>query len=67
MIIYGINQRASADGPGAVRRAVRQPLPAVAFNFMFSQWISKPLSHSLRLFGNICAGRDHLPAAGMWA
>ncbi len=39
------------------------------FNFMFQmvEWISKPLSHSLRLFGNIYAGEIIFLLLGMWA
>ena len=39
------------------------------FNFMFQmvEFISKPLSHSLRLFGNIYAGEIIFLLLGMWA
>jgi len=39
------------------------------FNFLFQmvEWISKPLSHSLRLFGNIYAGEIIFLLLGMWA
>ncbi len=39
------------------------------FNFMFQmvEWISKPLSHSLRLFGNIYAGEIIFLLLGMLA
>ncbi|MCC7327526.1 MAG: F0F1 ATP synthase subunit A [Burkholderiales bacterium] len=39
------------------------------FNFMFQivEYVSKPLSHSLRLFGNIYAGEIIFLLLGMWA
>jgi len=39
------------------------------FNFLFNlvEFISKPLSHSLRLFGNIYAGEIIFLLLGMWA
>jgi F-type H+-transporting ATPase subunit a len=39
------------------------------FNFLFQmvEWVSKPLSHSLRLFGNIYAGEIIFLLLGMWA
>ena len=54
---------------GAVRRAVRQPSLLWPFNFLFQlvEFVSKPLSHSLRLYGNIYAGEIIFLLLGMWA
>ncbi|HEX9812824.1 MAG TPA: F0F1 ATP synthase subunit A [Burkholderiales bacterium] len=41
----------------------------MAFNFLFNliEYISKPLSHSLRLFGNMYAGEIIFLLLGLWA
>ena len=54
---------------GAVRRAVRHHPLLWPFNFLFNlvEFISKPLSHSLRLYGNIYAGEIIFLLLGMWA
>ena len=70
MIIYGIKSK----GIGGLTkelfvRAVRQPFLLWPFNFLFQivECMSKPLSHSLRLFGNIYAGEIIFLLLGMWA
>lgn len=53
---------------GAVVGIIFSPLLFLA-NFMFNmiEYISKPLSHSLRLFGNMYAGEVIFLLLGMWA
>lgn len=42
-------------------------LPIVNFLFNMIEYVSKPLSHSLRLFGNMYAGEIIFLLLGMWA
>lgn len=70
MIIYGIK----AKGVGGWTKELfvapfgNHPL-LWPFNFLFQlvEFVSKPLSHSLRLYGNIYAGEIIFLLLGMWA
>ena len=70
MIIYGIKSKGLG---GFTKELFVAPFGnhflLWPFNFLFQmvEWISKPLSHSLRLFGNIYAGEIIFLLLGMWA
>ena len=70
MIIYGIKSKGIG---GFTKELFVAPFGnhflLWPFNFLFQmvEWISKPLSHSLRLFGNIYAGEIIFLLLGMWA
>lgn len=52
---------------GAVGLVLSVLLPVVNFLFNIIEYVSKPLSHSLRLFGNMYAGEVIFLLLGMWA
>ena len=70
MIIYGIKSKGIG---GFTKELFVAPFGnhflLWPFNFLFQmvEWISKPLSHSLRLFGNIYAGEIIFLLLGMLA
>ena len=71
MIVYGDQRQGPRRlDPRAVLPAVRQRSRCCGrSNLLFNivEYISKPLSHSLRLFGNIYAGEIIFLLLGLWA
>ena len=70
MVIYGIKAKGLGGWGKELFVAPFGAHPLLwPFNFLFNlvEFISKPLSHSLRLFGNIYAGEIIFLLLGMWA
>ncbi len=70
MVLYGIKAKGLGGWTKELFVAPFGAHPLLwPFNFMFQlvEFISKPLSHSLRLFGNIYAGEVIFLLLGMWA
>ena len=70
MIIYGIKSKGVGGWTKELFVAPFGNHPLLwPFNFLFQivEFVSKPLSHSLRLYGNIYAGEIIFLLLGMWA
>jgi F-type H+-transporting ATPase subunit a len=70
MIVYGIKKKGVGGWTKELFVAPFGHNPILwPFNFLFNLvvFVSKPLSHSLRLFGNIYAGEIIFLLLGMWA
>ncbi|MBK9116052.1 MAG: F0F1 ATP synthase subunit A [Betaproteobacteria bacterium] len=70
MIIYGIKSKGIGGWTKELFVAPFGNHPLLwPFNFLFQivEFVSKPLSHSLRLYGNIYAGEIIFLLLGMWA
>jgi len=70
MVIYGISHKGLGGWTKELFVAPFGHNPVLwPFNFLFNmvEFISKPLSHSLRLFGNIYAGEIIFLLLAMWA
>jgi F-type H+-transporting ATPase subunit a len=70
MIVYGIKKKGLGGWTKELFVAPFGHNPILwPFNFLFNlvEFVSKPLSHSLRLFGNIYAGEIIFLLLGMWA
>ena len=70
MVIYGIKAKTLGGWSKELFVAPFGKHPVLwPFNFLFNlvEFVSKPLSHSLRLFGNIYAGEIIFLLLGMWA
>ena len=70
MIVYGIKKKGVGGWTKELFVAPFGHNPILwPFNFLFNlvEFVSKPLSHSLRLFGNIYAGEIIFLLLGMWA
>src|SRR5678816_552584 len=70
MVVYGIKKKGVGGWTKELFVAPFGHNPILwPFNFLFNlvEFISKPLSHSLRLFGNIYAGEIIFLLLGMWA
>ena len=70
MVVYGIKKKGLGGWSKELFVAPFGHNPILwPFNFLFNlvEFVSKPLSHSLRLFGNIYAGEIIFLLLGMWA
>ena len=70
MIVYGIKKKGLGGwGKELFVAPFGHNVILWPFNFLFNlvEFVSKPLSHSLRLFGNIYAGEIIFLLLGMWA
>ncbi len=70
MVVYGISHKGLGGWTKELFIAPFGKNPVLwPFNFLFNmvEFISKPLSHSLRLFGNIYAGEIIFLLLAMWA
>jgi F-type H+-transporting ATPase subunit a len=70
MIVYGIKKKGVGGWTKELFVAPFGHNPILwPFNFLFNlvEFVSKPLSHSLRLFGNMYAGEIIFLLLGMWA